>query len=276
MKKMNFLLPPRSNFYLLPLLFLFLLAGCQKESMPEVDGLTNTPQAKAHDAVRINTFYGPAEPFNGGVIRTMVSMNEYGEPTQVGVKISAKVLEDVEEMESEIITLQFPNKSDGLPFDHLDINWNMHGHEPDFLYNVPHFDAHFYMVSEEYQMGITDPVKAAIYPDPEYVPAGYVPPPPFLPVQLVPQMGVHWTKSTEAPPFTHTFIFGSYDGEFIFYEPMFTVEYLRNEADGEIFPIAQPEEYAMGGYYYPTNYSIDYDPVKKEYTIILGGMIWVE
>lgn len=277
MNKSHFLLSPRSLFYLLPLLLLFVFSGCQQESLPGPDGLTNSAAAKAHrNEMRINTYYGPAQPFNGGVVRAMVSMNEDGEPTQVGVKISAKVLEEVEALESEVLTLQFPNKAAGLPFNHVDLNWNMHGHEPDFLYAVPHFDAHFYMVSEEYKMGITDLEKAADYPDPQYVPEGYQPPPPFLPVQLVPQMGVHWTKITEAPPFTHTFIFGSYDDEFIFYEPMFTVAYLRNGADGELFPIAEPDVYQHPGYYYPTNYSLDYDEVKKEYTIILGGMKWVE
>lgn len=276
MKKKQFLWSPLTTYFL-TIILMFFLTGCEKEAFPEVNTLTLDSEAKAKEnTVRINTFYGPAEPFNGGVIRAMVSMNEFGQPTHMGVKISAKALEGIEHVDSEIITLQLPNKAAGLPFDHIDLNWNAHGHEPAGLYNVPHFDAHFYMVSEDYKMGITDPVKAANYPSEEFVPEGYAPPPSFLPVQLVPQMGVHWTHYTESPPFTHTFIFGSYDGEFIFYEPMFTLDYLLNEADGEYFPIAEPQEYMHKGYFYPTNYSIGYDPVKKDYNIILSGMRWID
>lgn len=277
MKKLNSLLSPQTSIYLLPLLFLFLFSGCQKEALPEVDGLNVDPLTKAKDkSVRVNTYYGPAQAFNGGVVRAMVSMNEFGHPTHIGVKISEKVLEGIEDVDSQVITLQLPNKAAGLPFDHIDLDWNQMGHEPDFLYAVPHFDFHFFMVSEEYKMGMTDTEKAANLPEPQYVPAGY-----FLPaVELVPYMGVHWLSSA-APElggvdFTHTFIFGSYDGEFIFYEPMITLDYLLNEADGEYFPIAEPQEYQHKGYFYPTNYSMDYDSGKKEYTIIMSGMRWIQ
>ncbi|SOC79874.1 hypothetical protein SAMN06296241_1412 [Salinimicrobium sediminis] len=277
MKKTIFLLPPRSPFYLLPLFFLFLLAGCQQESLPEADGLTNSAAAKAaNDEVRVNTFYGPAEPFNGGVVRTMVTMTRDGVPVEIGVRISEKALEDLPE-DGRIISLDLPNQMQGLTFEHVDVNWNPHGHEPEVLYGAEHFDVHFYMVSEEYKMTITDPQKGVDYPDEVYQPFNYFPPPPQVPAQfqLVPNMGVHWTRADEPFPFTHTFIYGSYDNSFIFMEPMVTLEYLLEHADGTAFSIAQPDEFERSGYY-PTTYKMYYDDKHKDYVISMGDMVWYD
>ena len=277
MKKTIFLLPPRSSFYLLPLFFLFLFAGCQQESLPEADGLTNSAAAKAaNDEVRVNTFYGPAEPFNGGVVRTMVTMTRDGIPVEIGVRISEKALEDLPE-DGRIISLDLPNQMQGLTFEHVDVNWNPHGHEPEVLYGAEHFDVHFYMVSEEYKMTITDPQKGVDYPDEVYQPFNYFPPPPQVPAQfqLVPNMGVHWTRADEPFPFTHTFIYGSYDNSFIFMEPMVTLEYLLEHADGTAFSIAQPDEFERSGYY-PTTYKMYYDDKHKDYVISMGDMVWYD
>lgn len=263
--------------HLIPLFLALLLAGCEKENLPDNPELSTELEMKAKKE-KVNTFYGPAQPFNNGVTRAVVTMSQDGTPISIGVKISEKVLEDLPE-EHEILTLRLPNKAAGLPFDHIDLDWNPHGHDPGDLYGAQHFDFHFYMVSPEYKAGITDLEKAAIHPEAQYIPEGYVPPAPDVPLehQLVPQMGVHWLNifapELGGADFTHTFIYGSYDGDFIFMEPMITLDYLLNEADGETFPIAQPQEFERDGYYYPTEYSIDYDPVKKEYTVIMSGMV---
>lgn len=256
-------------FKLHSLLFLILLAACEAE--PVENEFQVLDQKASVSAEKENTFYGPAAPFGKGVVRAMVIMNHENEPISIGVKISEKVVQDLPP-DPEVLTLRLPNKAEGLAFDHIDLDWNPGGHEPAF-YEVPHFDVHFYMVSEDYRNEIVDPVEAANLPDAQYIPENY-----FLPApDLVPRMGVHWL-SLSAPElggsdFTHTFIYGSYDGAFIFYEPMITLDYLENEADGTLFPIAQPQEFQRKGYYYPTTYSMDFDAVKKEYTISMSGMV---
>lgn len=278
MKESNFLMSPRSFFNLLPLILLFLFAGCEKDALPEaVDSSVDLQiETAAHGQTKTSTFYGPAEPFNGGVVRAMVTMTRDGIPVEIGVRISEKALEDLPEDGETVVTLDLPNKMEGLAFEHVDLNWNPHGHEPGFLYGVEHFDVHFYMVSEEYKMTITDPQKGVDYPDEIYRPFNYFPPPPEVPAQfqLVPNMGVHWVRADEPYPFTHTFIYGSYDGDFIFMEPMVTLEYLLNHADGTAFDIAQPQKFAKGGFYYPTTYSMSYDSQRKEYVIAMAGMVW--
>ena len=89
-------------------------------------------------------------------------------------------------------------------------------------------------------------------------------------------MGKHWLNldSNEANglTFDQTFIYGSYGGEFVFYEPMITFDYLQMKTSQQ-YEISQPANFLRSGYYYPTKYSINYDKTKKEYIVMLHGMI---
>lgn len=281
MKKPRFLMSPQSFTYLLPLfLLLFVFTSCEKETVNNFDDPALDLQTKAKNSLSEKTseFFGPAQQLGRGVVRSTVTMSRDGTPQAIGVRISKKSFESFPS-EVVVLNLELPQKTAGLPFDHVSLDWNPAGHEPEGIYTLPHFDVHFYMISIEEQMQITDPAKAANLPTREYIPTGY-----FLPggPDLVPYMGVHWLSQSapELPPtfeeFTHTFLYGSYDGDFIFMEPMITVEYLENEADGTEFSIAQPGKYFLNGYYYPTSYSMDYDSQRKEYVIELSGMVWRE
>ncbi|WP_324719929.1 DUF5602 domain-containing protein [Salinimicrobium sp. HB62] len=275
MEKKIFLVSPRSISYLLPLLFFVLLTGCEKEAVPETFDSSVDLQLRADNPAgsKMNTFYGPAEPFNGGVVRAVVTMTRDGVPVDIGVRISEKVLEDLPE-HHEIVTLDLPNKMKGLAFDHVDLDWNPHGHEP-FFYELPHSDVHFYMIPEEEKWKITEIEKAALFPDPEYLPESY-----FTadPVEMVPNMGVHWLdfNAPELPfnegEFTHTMIYGTYDNRVIFMEPMITLDYLLG-ADGTEFDIPQPQKFERSGYY-PTTYKMYYNAKSKEYVITMGDMEW--
>ena len=58
-------------------------------------------------------------------------------------------------------------------------------------------------------------------------------------------------------PFSKTFVYGFYDEQMVFLEPMMTKAYLEtklNTTDG----IKLPNTYARNGYY-PTTYSVLYD-----------------
>jgi hypothetical protein len=169
---------------------------------------------------------------------------------------------------------------------------NSHGHEPEGVYNLPHFDFHFYTTSEEEVAGIvpTDPDFAS---DANDVPVGdFVPqfysvlagpgdPPSAV---AVPQMGVHWidVRSPELQgvfgnpggfqTFTRTFIYGSWDGRLTFLEPMITRAYLLTHPE-EIVPIPQPARYPQAGWY-PSAYSISFDAQAREYRIALVDLSW--
>lgn len=259
--------------FLLPLMMIFVLAGCEKDEITS-ENSSSDPEVlnlKA-SSEKVNDFYGPARPFAKGVVRAVVTMNHNGEPESIGIKFSERILDNLPDHLEEF-TVELPNKAEGLAFDHIDLGYGPEGHEPPGVYDVPHFDIHFYMISQEEKMQITDADKADLLPSDEYIPDYYIPTPGF-----VPMMGKHWVdvlsdEFQEGGEFSQTFLFGSYDKEVIFYEPMITIDYLKGKTT-EQFEIRQPEEFQRTGYYYPTTYSISYDSTKKEYTVSLENMVW--
>jgi len=274
MKKIkNLLEVPQILLKFFPLIIVFLFTSCEKEAVTNIENQSanlTLSTSNAHPE-KMNTFYGPAKPYGKGVARAMVTMTHDGVPQAIGIKLSERTLENLPPDMGEF-SLELPNKTEGLAFDHIEFGWNPEGHEPPGIYDVPHFDIHFYMISEEEQMEITDPDLAEILPPVEFWPANYFPTPGF-----VPMMGKHWLSmfADELQPggvFTQTFIYGSYNGEFIFYEPMITLDYLKEKTSMQ-YNISQQGEFQRTGYYYPTTYSINYDSTKKEYTILLEGMV---
>ncbi len=234
--------------------------GCDNEDVPNLFSEGGEPS---------NTYFGAEGELGGGVIRTMVRLNNDGDVQALGVQFSEEVLEGLPE-EFEHLTLQFPEEAGEIIYDHFDIDWAPHGHEPPGVYDLPHFDLHFYMISEEEKMQITDAALAEVLPAEEYWPATYFASPGF-----VPMMGKHWLSSEagelNGEVFSHTFIYGSYNADFIFYEPMITLEYLQQKTSAT-FDIPQPENFQQSGFY-PTTYSINYDPVEGMYTVLLEGMV---
>jgi hypothetical protein len=72
-------------------------------------------------------------------------------------------------------------------------------------------------------------------------------------------------------PFTQTFIYGSYEGDIIFYEPMISLAYLQSQPN-VCFPLKLPEAWEVGGAY-PTEYCIRYLEDEGEYTVSLEGFV---
>lgn len=83
------------------------------------------------------------------------------------------------------------------------------------------------------------------------------------------------SKSPELgdPPegFTHTFIYGAYDGHITFYEAMITAAFLASQPD-ECHPIKWPRALQVAGYY-PTEYCMRYLPEEREYRVSLEGLV---
>ena len=66
-----------------------------------------------------------------------------------------------------------------------------------------------------------------------------------------PRMGLHWADAAapefSGQPFVKTFIYGSYDGAFIFAEPMLTKAYLESKPVATATPVKVPAQYACAG-----------------------------
>ncbi|GAB1644472.1 hypothetical protein [Krasilnikovia sp. MM14-A1259] len=176
----------------------------------------------------------------------------------------------------------------GGPFRWAMLNWDPHGHAPDPIYGVPHFDLHFYLQDMAETMAIgtgpcggmnlvdcDDYARARVPVPAKYLPAGYVDID-----AVVPGMGNH-LGDPSAPefngqPFTHTFMYGAYDGDITFYEPMIKKAWLDDvaagRAAGSCTPLKAPAAWATGGWY-PTQYCIAYRPNRQDFTVSLTGFV---
>lgn len=225
------------------------------------------------------TFVGESKPLGEGQVRSWVTLDTSGHPTAVGLTFNEKAMNGLPEVmpkgvEGLEISLALPKEASATPFKHIALYWNPQGHPPEKVYDLPHFDFHFYMISEQQRNGITvqgdDVARSQKQPAAEFVPEGYI----YVPDSAIPRMGAHWvnplSQELHGQTFTKTFLYGSYDGQLIFAEPMITKAFLETKTN-VTEAIKLPAKYAQRAYY-PTKYSVRYDPVTKEYTIALEGM----
>ncbi len=222
---------------------------------------------------------GETKPLGKGQVRSWVSFDKSGNPTAIGLTFSEEALSTLPtgplpgEGWTEV-SLALPPQASATAFKHIGLNWNPNGHSPAKIYDSPHFDFHFYMINEAERAGITatgdDLLRTKKQPAAEFVPSGYI----YVPDSEHARMGAHWvnplSKELNGQSFSTTFIYGSYNGSLIFAEPMIAKSFLETKTDVTEL-IKLPAKYARAAYY-PTRYSVRYDPIKKEYTVALEGM----
>ena len=282
--------PRLGNFAALAALAaLTLVVGCQSDAPAPLAPDQSASSARAgYDQAGMHRQYGPPVRIANGMARAYVVLDARNDqaPAELGIALDEKALDGLPTAEMEYqFDFQLPAQAPA-PYKFAELNWNPHGHEPPGVYDVPHFDFHFYTVSKAERDAIvpSDPNYAAEannLPTGAYVPPFYIVP--GLPsTQAVPQMGVHWldVRSPELQallgnpagyqPFTKTFIYGSWNGQFTFVEPMVTLAYLRTQPD-VTSPISVPAQYAEPGWY-PTSYRVTYDAQAKEYRVALSSM----
>lgn len=222
-----------------------------------------TKNEKTYDSKKIS--------LHGGKVWTSAKVSSNGKPERVSIVLDDAALNTVPAGQpsdhfSPANNLMIPVRSEGgSPFQFVMVNWNSSGHEPDSIYGLPHFDFHFYTSSQSEVMNYMDSAKLSKVPSSEYVPANHVA------VHPLPMMGNHFIDVTSAElhgtKFTQTFIYGSYDSKVVFYEPMITLDFLKNTPKFER-AIPQPAKFQQSGYY-PTKLQVaKHDGVTE---IILTG-----
>lgn len=204
-------------------------------------------------------FNGPAEAVGNGQANAWLTQDAQGNPAALGFTLGKGALDQLPAtLPGSMFMLALPNEAlQKTPFQHIMINWNPKGHEPAGIYDVPHFDFHFYMVPMSEVMQIPpyaqNPAPFDRNPAAVYLPAGYVKNP-----GGVPAMGAHWSDPTSPEfsghPFAETFVYGTYDGHVTFWEPMVALSFLQSSPAFEQ-DIKQPAQYEKPGYY-PTHFSI--------------------
>ena len=213
-----------------------------------------------------NTAYGPLVTLGAGTARTYAKM-ENGAPVELGVEMTPGALEGLpvatehaghhNHSREFAFELPLPEEAGVTAYKTVNVGWMPNGHEPP--YNRPHFDFHFYTITEAERAAIdpSDPQwaeKAGNLPAPQFRPARYfalsslIGAPPAA--VTVPRMGMHWldiaSPELSGAEFTYTFFYGSWNGAMIFDEPMITKAFLESR---QSLTVALPPaaEYAPAG-----------------------------
>jgi hypothetical protein len=234
------------------------------------------------DGISDHVYWGPIVKMGNGSIRSFFRVGPTGVPLKLGIQMNDAALEglpqDPTDFEHNMFMLTIPQKAKDLTaFDHIMVDWTPQGHPPFEAYAKPHFDIHFYKMSHSEVMAIPPytPETAGLHD--KLPPQGSIPTS-FMPTEGgVPAMGKHWLDKN-APEFnggtfTKTFIYGSYNGQVNFYEPMVTHEHLSSGVESST-AFDQPLFFAPDETYYPTKYEITRDAGRKFHAVALTDFKW--
>jgi hypothetical protein len=270
----------RPTIFAFSALGLALLAGCSP--------------AEANEATAVRTVYGAAQTLGNGQARVFVTLGADKQPTSLGVSISESAMSGLPmtpkapSPSAAMLMLSLPPEAKVTGFDHVMVDWNPAGHEPEHIYTLPHFDFHFYSATEAEQMAIMPSApdfekRASRLPDVQFAPEGYAAANVLMktpaPAATIPMMGLHWidvgSPELHGQTFTSTFIWGSFDGRFVFLEPMITKTHIESAktvaGNAIVTALKSPAKYERAGFY-PDRYTVRWDKAAKEYQISLDGL----
>lgn len=256
--------------------------------------------------------YGESAPRGDGRL-TAYTQQEHGKPKAIGVVMPTRTLRGLPHEPPTDGKWCFDKNGDGTvdpmkecangygnilqldkgflrtvdtPFKYLMVDWNPHGHGPPKVYDKPHFDAHFYLQPDAQRKAIRpgpcpELVNCDDYKLGKKLPAAKHLPSDFEDLDaLSPGMGNHLIDRTgpefHGKPFTHTFIYGTWNRSTTFYEPMITREFLAGLVDGSradtCAPIKTPKAFEKSGWY-PTKYCMRHRDNRDELTISVEGFV---
>lgn len=219
--------------------------------------------------------FGQALPLGEGTVRTFAETDAAGHATRIGLELTDAAVTSLGH-DMIFLTVPLPTPARDAGYDHVSLDWMPHGHAPEGLFGAPHFDVHFYILTEPERLAIdpADPLfmqKAANRPSADLMPVNFVPPPQPEPI---PAMGEHWLDATDpifrGEPFEAVLIYGGWDGDLIFVEPMVTRDLLLSHRDfggdvGQPRRVAQPVSL-------PDAWSVSYDPETRVHRVVIDEL----
>ena len=222
-------------------------------------------------------FRGAELTMGNGIANSFFRINGTGTPMEIGFEMTMEAMTGLTQDPTgpnRTFVLPLDQKAiDLTPFEHLVINWGPNGHPPTGTFDLPHFDFHLYTITLAERMAIAPYSPSTATKFDLLPPAGFMPASYNADAGGIPAMGKHWSNpATVTSPFTHTMIYGSYDGRVNFIEPMVTLAVLQ--AGGTItIPYAQPAQFAKAGKWYPTIYKIYQDQQTKKHYVTLSDFV---
>jgi hypothetical protein len=226
------------------------------------------------------TYEGKAVPIGQGAAHTVVRTDASGKLAAIGVMFTPGMLDGLPRPATGAepdfpYLLPMPTPGPRTIVDHVVIDWESVGHPPPHVYDVPHFDFHFYLVSEVDQRSVVfsderESGDVRQQPPRELLAAGYLVPP----GTAVSRMGVH-AIDPSAPefhggPFTARFLYGYYNRRQTFLEVMASLSFLESKPSFTA-PVRRPKAHTKPGAY-PSTYSVTYEPARDVYEVTLADL----
>lgn len=207
----------------------------------------------------IETFRGPEVTMGNGKANSFFTINSTGIPQEIGYEITKEAFTGLTQDPTNFPNLSFSlmlpqNAKEKTPFDHIVIFWNPQGHPPVNVFTTPHFDFNFYMITPAERMAIAPYMPSTASKFDNLPPAGFIPTSYNVNPGGVPGLGKLWGDHHLQVPFTHTNVYGSYNGKLSFVGPMITKAIAENGTQLKI-TYDQPQNFEQKGKYYPTKYN---------------------
>lgn len=204
---------------------------------------------------------GESKVFQGHSVKSWSKSSE-GQLQELGFTVPKALIEassTVINSDPWSLKLDMPaSEQSSTVINHVSVDYSPGGHPPPNVYDVPHFDVHFYFQTQA-EMATVD-CKDTTLPSAEHIPQPYMFFPPNAP-ECVPTMGYHSLNpaSPELAPsnpskFDKTMVLGYYKGEMNFIEPMIARDYLIKENTFSQ-QIAKPAHVDKAGLY-PTKFDV--------------------
>ncbi|MDD2874432.1 MAG: DUF5602 domain-containing protein [Azoarcus sp.] len=225
------------------------------------------------------SYAGPAVPMGKGEAHAVVRTGADGAVTSIGVVMTVAALEGLPAAAGEHSDfpyhLPMPASGPRTVVDHVVVNWEAAGHPPSKVYDVPHFDFHFYVVNrdtvERVEFSSPDASGAPEQQPPaELMAPGYVLPP----GTAKSKMGVHAVNpgggEFQHKPFNAAFIYGYYNRQLTFIEPMVSLAYLKSKPSFSAV-VPRPATYSWPGAY-PSSYRVAFDDAQQTFEISLEAL----
>ncbi len=118
-----------------------LLFSCSKQKPDDenssVEALSNNAYkpgtTESSNANTVNTFHGPQVHMGNGKARSFISIDKSGKPQELGIEMTEGAMYGLPEDEHDFAAATFvlplhQKAQQSTAFDHLVINWNVHGH----------------------------------------------------------------------------------------------------------------------------------------------------
>lgn len=241
------------------------------------------------DTANAAQFFGDSQALGEGFVRSFVSFDEQGNPSEFGITLTKQALSlPVDDSAVDIpVFLSLPSEASSLPFNHIELTYRPHGYPwlpPTFA--VPRFTVDAFLISPQERAlicpdaDINNPqstcnpdqlARALKEPKTELVPSG------FLPTGIVePGKGARYFDSELLPPiiqgqkpFTTLYDYAFFDGQVSLIGYGSTKAFLETKSSVSN-SIKIPNSYSKNGYY-PTAYTINFDPNSQEYKLAFTG-----